>query len=673
MKPNLRHRWPPAHGGEGASGAPTILGFSPAVGDTYGGNLLTLTVSGMVTGVQIGGTDCTSVVQSGTTVTCRSPAKSAGTYDVVVSGPRGVSDPLTSSYEAWHPTFVVATARAYQSDQGVVSSSTDTSWRMGVQSNVLPKAFSATVGSDVPLDGQGMLELPSGRFLIAGGAPQGHAAEVVNTIWCSDDRGKTWSELQPSTSGSSTRPAPAHTFGFFRLVWNGVDYVYWLGGDPFAPTGNVFRIPSSALDVGGDPTTLWELVSTTCPTSGLALYLYGVLGTTIYVGAGQVDINNGAANKHWWKSTDGGATWTDMGAIVPANVWGDQLQVLPVKNGMFWICGSGRYDSTINDFSNAVVTFDGTTFTTQLADGHAQFPKSRYHSCVVDGDGRLWRVNGTTWDGTTLVADTTSLYHSDDGLTWTSWADPFCWGNTHAQAMIATSDGIYLTNGFQSSQVYRLVQHTGPLASSWADRGSTGLTATQATPAAKPIVDPNGFPSQPGLAFTLHEWMSLSTPDRNLTNGVFEAYAVLRTYNFKGSSSQGINPPCVVVGESDGSSWNNFGLSAAGVEFRSENPSLQIDPPGGAGIGTVNDDATHVIGISQDASGHRIYIDGVLVYTGTGGINTQWTGWDSIGAGYLNADGGAFVLGALVIIADQSSPVADSFRTKLQAWAKKWM
>lgn len=527
---------------------------------------------GTVTNVFVGGTPADFVLSGGgstLTVTVHE-STATGSQTVILWDPTdhdGVIylDAVTVA-AAWDPLVDYPSAILYRAELASAGGTSVTRYSAGMISGDLPRAYSASEAKMVPLDGQGKIRLPSGRVIVAGGAPQGHAVESVNTIWYSDDNEVTWAELLPSTAGSATRPAPAHTFGFFPFTYGGTAYVYWLGSDPFVPSGDVFRIPASALDVGGDPNTAWERVSTTCPTSGLALYLYGTLGSTIYVGAGQTDILDGPANKNWWKSEDGGATWTDMGAIVPANVWGTQVGALPEKNGKLWIAGSGRYDSTVNDFSSAVVTFDGTAFTTVLADGHGQFPKSRYHSLAVDPrTDELVRFNGSTWDGVTLVGDTRSVHRSPDGLTWTAWpaGDPtdLPWGNTHAQAALSRPDGIAITEGFQTSRVHLLESHVGGLVGTLGDLGSQGLDVSQATDDNKPILDLQGFASSPGLAFTRNQWLKLAAPKRDLANGVYVACIIARTRNYDGApANAGPNQPCMLIGNSDASVWNGLGL-----------------------------------------------------------------------------------------------------------------
>lgn len=67
---------------------PTITSVSPTSGSTAGGTAITITGTGFVAGatVSVGGAACTGVtVVSATSITCSTPARSAGAKDVVVT------------------------------------------------------------------------------------------------------------------------------------------------------------------------------------------------------------------------------------------------------------------------------------------------------------------------------------------------------------------------------------------------------------------------------------------------------------------------------------------------------------------------------------------------------------------------------------------------------------
>jgi len=76
------------------SNAPFVLGVSPTTGPTAGGTLVTITGTGFTgaTAVTFGGTAATSfLVTSSTQITATAPAHTAGTVNVVVTGPDGSS------------------------------------------------------------------------------------------------------------------------------------------------------------------------------------------------------------------------------------------------------------------------------------------------------------------------------------------------------------------------------------------------------------------------------------------------------------------------------------------------------------------------------------------------------------------------------------------------------
>jgi IPT/TIG domain-containing protein len=77
-----------------ASSPPLLTGLSPNNGGVAGGTLVTISGAGFTgaTAVTFGGTAATGVaVVNNNTITCTSPAKTAGPYDVVVTTPTGSS------------------------------------------------------------------------------------------------------------------------------------------------------------------------------------------------------------------------------------------------------------------------------------------------------------------------------------------------------------------------------------------------------------------------------------------------------------------------------------------------------------------------------------------------------------------------------------------------------
>lgn len=639
---------------------PVLTSIAPDLGDIYAGAPLALAITGTATAATIGGTPCTSVSQVGPVLYVTAPAKDAGTYDVQVSGPGGTSNTLSAAYEAWHPTTTIAAARVYQTDQGVTSAGSATRYRAG-RTTTDRRVGGASASSD----GQGIVALASGRLILAGGAIAGSHVDVINTLWYSDDDGKTWAVLLADGAPSSTRPNRGHTFPFFTMTVSGTLYVYWIGGEWDALSGDVFRIPASALDVGGTPSAAWERISTTAPTSGLGVMAFGVLDDVIYLFGGWTGITDSdTPSNDGWKSTDYGATWTALGA----QTWsarGGQLGRMPEKDGKLWLVAGGNYHSVTHAIYNDVWSFDGTTWTEVLADGHGQFLPCRYHSVVVDAAGMLWRMNGSTLSGGTVTADSSLLHYSSDGATWTAaptaLAVEWALHQSHAQAAVATSAGIFVGDGYATDWFFTIRSHTGALASAWNDQGSGAKHLAQATDAQKPIVEGGR------LIFTGAQVMTLAAPDRGIAGGHYEAWFVGKTMCGDSTGNTGVSPPNTIVGAVNASAWNDFGFDEGELNYIEYTGGYQSRKRGSG----LNDDVERLYGVSHETGAIKFYAgdaqQGTTLAVST--FDTTWTGWDSVGAGYQENDYAVASLGAVVVLREASDA---TFRTKLAKWAVKF-
>jgi hypothetical protein len=444
-----------------------------------------------------------------------------------------------------------------------------------------------------------------------------------------------------------------------------VEYVYWIGSDPFTPSGDVWRSSDGGLT--------WTKISTAAPTSGLVGMAYGVLAGNIYFVGGQDDIgDSGTAVQSVYRSTDNGVTWTQLTDAPWDAGHCFQLGPMPVKDGKLWLVAGAKYHSTSPaNFFNDVWSFDGSSWVEVLADGHSDFPKCRYHCVVVDPDGALWRIGGTTSDGVTVTSDSLSAHYSTDGATWVAaGANLLPWQADHAQAVIATSDGIYLTDGYHSTKLFVIQSHTAALASAWGDIGSANLDLAQATDAKKPIAKAAMLGAQVGLVFTTGQLLALAAPDRSRSGGRFEAWFVGRTLNFATLPAvQSNNPPAGVIGAKNGSNWNGFGFDAGELNYIQYTAGYQTHKRGSG----FNDDDCRLYGISHADNDIKFYAgatqQGATITDQD--FDPDWTGWDNVGAGYLEDDKGEFVLGAVVVLPNSAASDATS-RTKLANWARKW-
>jgi FKBP-type peptidyl-prolyl cis-trans isomerase FkpA len=90
---------------------PAVTAVNPASGSTAGGTAVTITGSGFVSGatVAFGSTAATNVTWvSSTSITATAPAHAAGSVDVVVTNPIGLSGSLTSGFTYVAPASAAA-------------------------------------------------------------------------------------------------------------------------------------------------------------------------------------------------------------------------------------------------------------------------------------------------------------------------------------------------------------------------------------------------------------------------------------------------------------------------------------------------------------------------------------------------------------------------------------
>lgn len=89
-----------------SSGEPGVLtSLNHSITDTLGGDTIVATGTGLAgtTGVTYGGTACTGVIATDTTVTFVTPAKAAGTYPIIATSPAGDSNSL--NLQSWDPSI----------------------------------------------------------------------------------------------------------------------------------------------------------------------------------------------------------------------------------------------------------------------------------------------------------------------------------------------------------------------------------------------------------------------------------------------------------------------------------------------------------------------------------------------------------------------------------------
>lgn len=276
----------------------------------------------------------------------------------------------------------------------------------------------------------------------SGGLYSGAAGYTTNESWVSDDLGNTWTSIHdhvesPPTVGEGAWWGPRHTHVMFVATIGGTEYLYCIGGDyQNGGSSDVWRTTDGLT---------WTRMSAALGWGSRFLHMGGTLDGNLYVMGGQTDLT-GTAFRDVWRSTDGGATWTQLDDA-PWLARG-MVYDLTEYRGYLWLVGGGTYDASRTYF-NDVWRFDGTTWIEVLANGHAQWEGREYHNVRAFG-GRLWLSGG--YRG----ANRNDVYSSSDGETWAQLAGT-PWAAEHAAGLAVTPRGlVHATGNAMDQAVYRL-------------------------------------------------------------------------------------------------------------------------------------------------------------------------------------------------------------------------
>ncbi len=291
---------------------------------------------------------------------------------------------------------------------------------------------------------------PSRLILFGGwGTPGGWGAGdeiTTNEVFSSDDNGETWDVLlahddTPPTSGAGARPYRVHTPMHFRHG----SYYYIVGGDYDLMRSDVWRTADGET---------WERVAETSAFGSRTLAMAQSYQGNIYVGGGMTNVNDpGTVIRDWWVSTDDGATFTELAEPAwTARACGSQNLI--VHNGLLYILGGFVYG---DEYFDGVWTWNGSTWTEVLPDGHDQWPNvgRGYHNCFTLY-GRLFVLNGSA---DTVGHTRTAIVSDDDGETWealdhnggdTLWGEYV--GGSHADAACIHQNRIIRLTGAASDR-----------------------------------------------------------------------------------------------------------------------------------------------------------------------------------------------------------------------------
>lgn len=312
-----------------------------------------------------------------------------------------------------------------------------------VKSTTIAQASANSGGTWGPRDGAILVFLQGSAFMIGGWAGASYDSDwqsngggvTTNQIYRTDNLGQTW-ELVKS---HDTTPDPQHLPMVHTPAWcmhrvEDVEFAYICAGDAFVPFSDVYRSSNG---------TTWEKVNTSpTPYAGVYLMSCGAINGSIYLAGGHTDLTAATARNTVYKSTDHGATWTQL----PNAPWAGRycLDRMPAYKGKLWVVGGGKYDNNTANrvWYNDVWCLDPETdtWTEVLPNGVAPF-EGRTYANVFVFDGWLYLSRGANASGN--LSDT---WRTLDGINWVR-VDWDILPSSHADALGTTSDHVLIVSG----------------------------------------------------------------------------------------------------------------------------------------------------------------------------------------------------------------------------------
>jgi hypothetical protein len=200
---------------------PTLVSVSPAFGNTTGGTTITLTGTDFVLGatVTIGGATCTSVAfNSSTSITCTTPARSAGASNIVLTNPSALTSTLSGGY-------------TYISVPTGVSNSTSCSGSNATVSFSASNGGGAITSWEYSYDGINFAVIPGAS---------GNSGSYSVTSWFSSTFAPYTRAINSSGASSAARNSSCGSISATRSK---------------APTVSTFSAPSGSLIIGSSLTS----------------------------------------------------------------------------------------------------------------------------------------------------------------------------------------------------------------------------------------------------------------------------------------------------------------------------------------------------------------------------------------------------------------------------------
>ena len=278
--------------------------------------------------------------------------------------------------------------------------------------------------------------MPDGSIVVMGGV--GYNAVVFNDVWRSTDDGATWTEMTPGAGWSARCSQSSVVMPDGSIVL--------MGGTSYQGDNPVYR---NDVWRSTDDGATWTEITANAGWSGRANFGAVTMQDGSILVMGGSPPNNAGLNDVW-RSTDNGATWTEMTTAASWTPRSDFSSVAMADGSVVLMGGWVSTGNPLNDVWRS--TNDGAVWS-EMTQGPLWTARWD-HSSVAMPDGSIVLMGGNNYDlSTTSSGDMNDVWTSaDNGVSWTELTADAGWKIRSCQNSVVMPDGsIVLMGGYEKS------------------------------------------------------------------------------------------------------------------------------------------------------------------------------------------------------------------------------
>jgi N-acetylneuraminic acid mutarotase len=266
--------------------------------------------------------------------------------------------------------------------------------------------------------------LPDGSIVLMGGWD---GSNYLNDVWRSTDQGATWTPMTPAAQWAARCEHSSDTLPDGSIVL--------MGGIGRETVGVIYSDVWRSTDQGAT----WIKMVGNAPWGSKYEH------ASVALPDGSIVLMGGRVENDVWRSTDQGATWTEMTAAASWAGRNDHTSVALPDGSIVLMGGNCVVGSALRAVNDVWRSTDQGATWTQMASAAEWRP--RYgHTSVVLPDGRIVLMGGSSG-----IGYRNDVWRStDQGETWTP--QPYTWSTRRRHTSVALPDGsIVLMGGYDGS------------------------------------------------------------------------------------------------------------------------------------------------------------------------------------------------------------------------------